>query len=128
MFAIVSIFYLSKNLMNGDAEPSLFDVPKKLEETKMGLKVWLQGTPGGAQVFSTTKSGGEGDRLYLINAAKDEPLPSDLLSKLRDSGYVLKLYGAFYKGKGIPEKYLYIQPKPARLPVFRFESLDIVKE
>lgn len=94
----------------------------------MNLKVWFHSKPGGAEVFSTSKSGSEDDRLYLEPATQYLTIPPEFFTKLKDSGYTLKLYGAFFKGKGIPARYLNIQPKPERYSVFKYESLDVVKE
>lgn len=113
--------------MQSTSQPTVFDVPKTLQEEKLSILVRLHSEPGGAEVWSTSKSGSEDDRLYLQPARPSQTIPREYY-KLKDSGYVLKLYGAFYKGKGIPQQYLNIQPKPERYAVFRYESLDIVKE
>ena len=125
---IATLLMYSMRMMQSTSEASVFDIPKKLEENKMSLQVWLYGQPNGTEVFSTTKSGGEDDRLYLEPATEYLNISPGYFQQLKDSGYSLKLYGSFYKGKGIPKRFIQIQPKPEKYSVFRYESMDIVKE
>lgn len=125
---IVMLLVFSIRMLNSKNEASIYDVPKKLESTKMNLKVWFHSKPGGAEVFSISKSGSEDDRVYLQPSTDFLSIPPEFFTKLKDSGYTLKLYGSYYKGKGIPGRYLNIKPKPERYPVFRYESLDVVKD
>lgn len=125
---ITMLVVLSMRMLKSKNEASVYDIPKKLEATKMNLKVWFHSKPEGAEVFSISKSASEDDRLYLEPATQFLSIPAEFFSKLKDSGYILKLYGAYYKGKGIPARYLSIQPKPERYPVFKYESLDVIKE
>ncbi len=125
---ITMLIVFSTRMLQSKNEASVYDIPKKLEATKMNLKVWFHSKPGGAEVFSISKSASEDDRLYLEPATQFLSIPPEFFTKLKDSGYILKLYGAYFKGKGIPAKYLSIQPKPERYPVFKYESMDVVKE
>ena len=125
---ITMLIVLSMRMMKSKDEASVFDTPKKLQENKMSLKVWLHSKPNGTEVFSTSKSGSEDDRLYLEPATQYLSIPPEFFTTLKDSGYILKLYGAFYTGKGIPERYLSVQPKPEKYSVFKYESMDVVKE
>jgi len=125
---ITMILLYSMRMMQSTSEPSVFDIPKKLLPEKVNLQVWLYGRPDGAEVFSTTKSGGEDDRLYLEPATEYLNISPTYFERLKDSGYTLKISGSFYKGKGIPPRFLYIQPKPEKYSVFRYETLEIVKE
>ncbi len=125
---IIMLVTFSIRMIKSKDEASVYDIPKKLEATKMNLKVWFHSKPGGAEVFSISKSASEDDRLYLEPATEFMSIPPDFFTKLKDSGYILKLYGSYYKGKGIPARYLGIQPKPERYPVFKYESLDVIKE
>ncbi len=127
LFAVVALVFWSRQAFQSTNAPSVFDIPKKLEEEKLTIVVRLHSEPGGAEVWSTSKSGSEDDRLYLQPARPSQTIPLEYY-QLKDSGYVLKLYGSFYKGKGIPEAYFSIQPKPERYSVFRYESLDVVKD
>lgn len=127
LLMVVGLVYWMKVGLNDAGKPTLFDIPKKLQEEKLTILVRLHSEPAGAEVWSTSKSGSEDDRLYLQPARPSQTIPQEYY-RLKDSGYVLKLYGAFYKGKGIPQQYLQIQPKPERYAVFRYESLDVVKE
>lgn len=127
LFAVVAIVFWSRTAFQDMSGPSVFDVPKTLLEDKLNIMVRLHSEPGGAEVWSISKSGSEDDRLYLQPARPSQTVPLEYY-RLKDSGYVLKLYGSFYKGKGIPQQYLTIQPKPERYAVFRYESLDVVKE
>ncbi len=108
-------------------EPSLFDVPKTLEKDKLNITAFYYGNTNGAEVFSIVKDGGEDDRFYLEPANRNLRVPANF-RQLKDSGYVLKLFGAYFKGKGIPERYLNIRPKPAKYPVFYYENLEMVKQ
>ena len=127
LFAVVALVYWSRMAFQDVSKPSVFDVPKTLQDEKLNIIVRLQSDAGGAEVWSTSKSGGEDDRLYLQPARASQTIPKEYY-RLKDSGYILKLYGAFYKGKGIPQQYFNIQPKPERYPVFHYESLDVVKD
>ncbi len=127
IFAIVSLAFWLQRGYKAVSEPSFFDIPKKLSEEKLTLQVRLWGVPGGAEVWSLSKSGSTDDRLYLQSARPSQTIPQEYY-RLKDSGYVLKLYGSFYKGKGIPQEYFSIKPKPERYSVFRYESLDVVKD
>lgn len=126
LFAVVALIYWSRLAFQDASGPSVFDIPKTLQEEKLTILVQLHSVPGGAEVWSISKSGSEDDRLYLQPARPGQTVPAEYY-RLKDSGYVLKLYGSFYKGKGIPQQYLGIQPKPERYSVFRYESLDVVK-
>jgi hypothetical protein len=126
LFAVVALFYWMRTAVQTSSGPSFFDIPKKLSEEKLTIEVRLHSTPDGAEVWSLSKSGSEDDRLYLQPASPSQTIPKDYY-QLQDSGYVLKLYGSFYKGKGIPQEYFNIRPAPKRYPVFRYESLDVVK-
>ena len=125
---ITMLVVLSMRMLKSKDEASVYDIPKKLDATKMNLKVWFHSKTDGVEVFSISKSASEDDRLYLEPATQFMSIPTDFFTKLKDSGYILKLYGAYYKGKGIPSRYLSIQPKPERYPVFKYESLDVIKE
>ena len=125
---ITMLIVFSMRMLKSKDEASVYDVPKKLQQNKMNLKVWFHSRPDGAAVFSTSKSGSEDDRLYLEPATEYLSISPEFFTKLKDSGYTLKLYGAFYKGRGIPKIYLSILPKPERYAVFKYESLDVVKE
>ncbi|MEO7310370.1 MAG: hypothetical protein ABIX01_08240 [Chitinophagaceae bacterium] len=125
---IVMLVVFSMQLLKSKDEASIYDIPKKLEDTKMKLRVWFHSKPSGAEVFSISKSGSEDDRLYLEPAKASLAIPPGFFTMLKDSGYTLQLYGQFYKGKGIPARFLDIQPKPERYPVFRYENLDLLKE
>ena len=127
LFAVVALVFWSRQAFQSTSEPSVFDIPKKLEDEKLTIQVRLHSESGGAEVWSTSKSGSGDDRLYLLPARPSQTIPLEYY-RLKDSGYVLKLYGSFYKGKGIPQTYFNIQPRPERYSVFRYESLDIVKE
>ena len=127
IFAVVAMVYWLRIGLQTNSQPSFFDIPKKLSDEKLTVQVRLWGTPGGAEVWSLSKSGSENDRLYLQPAKPTQTIPREYY-KMKDSGYILKVYGSFYKGKGIPQEYFKIQPKPERYPVFRFESLDVIKE
>lgn len=127
LFAVVAIIFWSRQAFQGTTQPSFFDLPKKLSAEKLTVQVRLWSTPGGAEVWSLSKSGSEDDRLYLQPARSSQTIPQEYY-RLKDSGYVLKLYGSFYKGKAIPQEYFSIQPKPERYPVFRYESLDVMKD
>ena len=128
MLIIGSIFLMSRNWIKSKDEPSIFDVPKKLQDNKMSLKVYPFARTGGAEVYSTSHSGGEDDRLYLEPATAYLAVTPENFTRMRDSGYALKLYGAFYVGKGIPARFLGMQPRPDKYSVFRYESMDVVKE
>ena len=127
LFAVVALVYWSRQAFQSTSEPSVFDIPKKLLDEKLTIIVRLPSEAAAAEVWSTSRSGGEDDRLYLQPARPSQTIPKEYY-RLKDSGYVLKLYGSFYKGKGIPQAYLNIQPKPERYAVFRYESLDVVKD
>lgn len=127
LFAVVALIFWSRQAFQSNSEPSVFDIPKKLQEEKLTIMVRLHSEPAGTEVWSTSKSGSEDDRLYLQPARPSQTIPQEYY-RLKDSGYVIKLYGAFYKGKGIPQQYLHIRPKPERYAVFRYESLDVVKD
>ena len=119
----------SMRLFKSKDEPSVFDIPKTLQANKLTLKLWYSGKQAnGAEMYSTTEVGGEDDRMYLEPATQYLNINREILTKLKDSGYTLKLYGSFFKGKGIPERYLAPAPKPDKLPVFKYESMDIVKD
>lgn len=107
-------------------EPSIFDIPKTLQENKLNITVWFQGNANGADIWSVSKSGGEEDRLYLEAENPGEIVPPTFFA-LKDSGYAIKAHGAFYKGKGIPKKYLSIKPKPEKYLVFRYDSIWLFK-
>lgn len=127
VFMIVAIFAISRNFMSRSDEPTLFDLPKALNEEKITITAFYYGNTNGAEIFSIVKNGGEDDRLYLEPANKNLTIPTSF-KQLKDSGYVLKLYGSYYKGKAIPERFFNIRPKPEKYPVFRYESLEMVKE
>ncbi len=127
VFIVIALLAISRNFMSRGDGPSIFDVPKTLEKEKSSITVFYYGNTNGAEIFSIVKDGGADDRLYLEPANKNLTIPASFL-KLKDSGYVLKLYGSYYKGKAIPERFLNIQPKPEKYPVFRYESLEMVKE
>lgn len=125
---ITMLVIFSMRMLKSKDEPSIFDVPKKLQTNKMSLKVWLYSTFNGVEVFCTSKGGNEDDRLYLEPATQYLSIPPEFYSKLKDSGYILTLYGAFYKGKGIPQRFLMAQPKPNKYAVFRYENLEVTKD
>lgn len=125
IFIVVAVIFWSRQAFDDYSKPSIFDVPKTLSKEKISIQVRLHSRPGGAEVWSLSKSGSTDDRLYLQSASPALVIPKDYYT-LKDSGYVLKLFGSFYKGKGIPMQYMNIQPKPERYPVFRYESLDLI--
>jgi hypothetical protein len=127
IFMIVALVYWLRVGYQTSSRPSFFDIPKTLSPEKLTIQVRLHSTPGGAEVWSLSKSGSADDRLYLQPSTPAQTIPQAYY-RLKDSGYILQLFGAFYKGKGIPQAYFNIQPVPERYPVFRYESLDIVKE
>lgn len=127
VFIVIALFAISRNFMSINNEPSVFDLPKTLEVEKLTITAFYYGNTNGAEIFSVVKNGGEDDRLYLQPANKYLSVPANF-KQLKDSGYVLKLYGSYYKGKAIPEIFLNIQPKPEKYPVFHYERLEMVKK
>jgi hypothetical protein len=124
---LVGILYWSQDLWKGNNEPSIFDLPKTLEEKSFRIQVYPVSNVNNVPVFTTGKGGNEEDYLYLVPAPGNPEFPSDYLSK-SDSGYVLQVNGKFYQGKGIPPAYLGTKPKPARLRVFQFDHAEMVAE
>jgi hypothetical protein len=104
VFMIVVLLTLSRNFMSTNDEPSVFDLPKTLNEEKLTITAYYYGNTNGAEIFSIVKNGGEDDRLYLEPANKNLTIPANF-KQLKDSGYVLKLYGSYFKGKAIPERF-----------------------
>ena len=127
IFIIICVIGIGKSMMSSKDEATMFDLPKTLNEEKLTITAHYYGNTNGAQIFTIVKNGGEEDRLYLEPANSALTIPANFM-QLKDSGYVLKLYGAYFKGKGIPERFFNIQPKPEKYAVFRFESLEMVKE
>jgi hypothetical protein len=126
-FILVALLYWTQDLWKGNSEPSVFDLPKTLEEEKYSLEVYPISNVNDVAVWTTGKGGNEEDYLYVIpSPAATAMFPHDYAQK-RDSGYVLKVYGNFYKGKGIPAEYLYTKPKPERLRVFQFDKAEMVR-
>ena len=126
-FVLVGILYWSQDLWKGNKEPTVFDLPKTLEQKRFRIQVYPVSNVNNVPVFTTGKGGNEEDYLYLEAAPGNPGLPADYLSK-SDSGYVLEVHGKFYKGIGIPAAYININPKPARLRVFQFDHAEMVSE
>ncbi|MES2645640.1 MAG: hypothetical protein V4717_02105 [Bacteroidota bacterium] len=125
LVSVVGILYWSQSLWKGNSEPSVFDLPKTLEKETYSITVYPVSNVNGVPVFTTGKGGLEEDYLYLTPATGSVDFPADYSNK-KDSGYVLKVSGKFFKGKGIPEEYLYTSPKPERLRVFQFTKAELV--
>ena len=124
-FCIVFLLYWTQDLWQGNNEPSVFDLPKTLEKETYSLTVYPVSNVNDVHVFTTGKGRLEEDYLYLTPASDTVDFPSDYAAKT-DSGYVLKVYGKFYMGKGIPAEYLNAKPKPERLRVFQFDKAEMV--
>ena len=124
---LVGILYWSQDLWKGNNEPSVFDLPKTLEEKSFTIQVYPVSNTNDVPVFTTGKGGNEEDYLYLTPAPTNPIFPGDYKSK-SDSGYVLQVHGKFYMGKGIPAEYIQSKPKPARLRVFQFDHAEMVIE
>ena len=124
-FCIVFLLYWTQDLWQGNNEPGIFDLPKTLEKETYSLTVYPVSNVNNVPVFTTGKGGLEEDYLYLTPASDTVAFPFDYAAK-KDSGYVLKVYGKFYMGKGIPAEYLYVKPKPERLRVFQFDKVEMV--
>jgi hypothetical protein len=127
LVSVVGILYWSQSLWKGNTEPSVFDLPKTLEKETYTITVYPVSNVNGVPVFTTSKGRLEEDYLYLTPASDSIDFPADYTAK-KDSGYVLKVFGKFYQGKGIPGEYLYTTPKPERLRVFQFEKVELVAE
>jgi len=125
--SIVGILYFSQRLWKSDSEPSVFDLPKTLEEESYTIIVYPVSNVNNVSVFTTGKGGLEEDYLYLVPANGSIDFPMDYHVK-KDSGYALQVHGKFYQGKGIPAGYLYAKPKPERLRVFQFDKAELVLE
>lgn len=124
-FILVFLLYWTQDMWKGNSEPSVFDLPKTLEDETYSLEVYPVSNVNNVSVFTTGKGSDEKDYLYITPASDSIDFPSNFV-ELRDSGYNIKVTGKFYKGKGIPAEYLYTKPKPERLRVFRFEKLEMV--
>lgn len=120
---LVSLLYLSKGMFKDSDEPSLFDIPKTLEEEKYTLELYPVSHVNNVAVWSTSIGVDHDDYVYLTPASD---LPIDYQQKL-DSGYVIRAFGSYFKGKGIPHEYLNVKPKPDRHRVFLFETVEMVK-
>jgi len=122
---LVFVLYWTQDMWQGNSEPSVFDLPKTLEEDKYSLEIYLVSSVNNVQVFTTGKGGDEKDYLYITPASDTAEFPDNFM-ELKDSGYNIKVTGKFFKGKGIPAEFLYSKPKPERLRVFQFEKLEMV--
>jgi hypothetical protein len=123
-FMLVFVLYWTQDLWQKNNEPTVFDLPKTLEENQSTLIIYPVSTFKDLAVF-TTATGDANEYLYLTPAADDSLFPYNY-KELRDSGYLIKVTGKFFKGKAIPPEYLYLTPKPERLRVFQFETLEMI--
>ena len=124
-FILVGILYWSQDLWKGNSEPTVFDLPKTLEEEILTLEIYPVSNVNNIPVFTTGKGGNEEDKLYLTPASDTVNFPENYQA-LKDSGYVMKVHGRFYKGHGIPAEYFRVKPKPERLRVFQFDRVEMV--
>ena len=124
---IVGILYWSQVIWKGSSEPSVFDLPKTLESESYTITVYPVSNVNKVPVFTTGRGGLEEDYLYLTPLSNATDFPVDYNTK-KDSGYVLRVHGKFYKGKGIPAEYLYAKPKPERLRVFQFDTAELIAD
>lgn len=124
---IIMTLYWTQDYWQKSSEPSLFDLPKTLEEKAYTIEVYPVSNINNIPVFTTGKGANEDDYLYLTPQSENVQFPEDYSSK-KDSGYVLQVHGKFYMGKGIPAAYLHSKPKPERLRVFRFDHAELVAE
>lgn len=126
-FTVVASIYWTKTLLiDGQDEVSIYDLPKQLEEERSSCIVYpVDGTS--MEIYALTKTAAEEDRLYLIAKDIDVTIPPRY-HVLKDSGYVLQVFGQYYYGKGIPAQYIYVQPKPPRLRVFLYDSVALIRQ
>ena len=69
----------------------------------------------------------EEDYFFIEPASRDQAL-SKACWALVGSGYVLRLQGAFYKGKAVPYNYIQkTEHKPDKTSVFHYTAADVVK-
>lgn len=121
---IIICLYWTQDYWQGSQEPSVFDLPKKLEDREFTLTVYPVSNVNGVPVFTATK-GDEDNYMYLVPATSSTDFPADFAEK-KDSGYTLQVHGKFFMGKGIPAEYLQTKPKPERLRVFQFDHAELV--
>lgn len=124
-FILVGILYWSQDLWESNSKPTLFDLPKTLEDDVLSLEVYPVSNVNNVAVFTTGRGGNEDDRLYLTPASDTVSLPENFHA-LRDSGYIMKVHGRFFQGHGIPAEYFNVTPKPERLRVFQFDSIEMI--
>ncbi len=122
---IIMSLYWTQDYWQKSSEPTLFDIPKTLEEKEFTLEVYPVSNVNNVMIFSTGISGNEEDYLYLTPASEIVEFPIDYAEK-KDSGYILRVHGKFYSGTGIPVEYLYTKPKPVRYRVFRFDHAKMI--
>lgn len=122
---LIFALYWTEDIWQGNSEPSVFDLPKTLEDEQYSLEVYPVSNVNNVAIF-TTSVGNSDSYLYLTPASNGSVFPHNF-KELRDSGYQIKVTGKFYKGKAIPIEYLDAKPKPERLRVFQFEKLEMVQ-
>ena len=103
------------------------DMPKKLEPERYALEIKPVSSTQGVEVYTMSVAGNKDDYLYLERAGLDDAIPPTYYV-LKDSGYVLKVFGSFYYGKAIPVDYAAIKPKPDRLRLFRYDSVALIRK
>ena len=122
---IITLLHWVNMMFNSDEKASVFDLPKTLDREVYTLTVYPVSRLNNVAIWSTSRAGMEDDYLYLTPASGTVLIPSDLNIRA-DSGYSIQVHGKFYKGRGIPEEYFHLQPKPERLRVFQFDSLQVL--
>lgn len=104
---------------------TIYDIPKKLDNELLTIKVFPQAKSDSVFVFTTYKGGNEDDFLYLIPENSIIETPSQIMSlpdSVLNNGF--NVTGHFFMGTGIPEAYIMNVPKVKRLRVFLYKSID----
>lgn len=126
-FFIITTLYWTQDIWKENQEYSVMDMPKDLEPDRYGLEIYPVSTANGVSVYTMGVVGNHDDYLYLEPADLDDAIPPSYYV-LKDSGYVLKVFGNFYFGKAIPAEYAQVKPKPERLRLFRYDSVALIRK
>lgn len=126
-FVIITILYWTQDMWKENQEYSVMDMPKDLEPERYALEIKPDSSTQGVEVYTMSVAGNKDDYLYLEPAALDDAIPPSYYL-LKDSGYVLKVFGNFYYGKAIPVVYAQVKPKPERLRLFRYDSVALIRK
>jgi hypothetical protein len=132
LFVIVCLAGVVKQWIEHNKTIDNYDLPKELSGQKETIDVrrverncdcaeWIR-------VFSKKDSVAMDKQEYFYIESTDGNDPPPTYTALADSGYILRLEGSFYLGKGVPAHYIQ-QPdqKPERARIFNYTSSQIVK-